>query len=101
MPIGSLQLVPLCMSANDQPSSDVLAGSTQVNCVLPDSTVGKFRIVQAYVLDPGRASAIEASMGELDYTQAAGLYAVGLTSVVGLYLVAESVSSVLGLIRRG
>lgn len=56
--------------------------------------------VQAYLLDPSQQAAIEAATAPFDYGYAAGVWSLGFTTVVGLYLVARSAGTILDFIKR-
>ena len=87
MATGSIQTVVVC-----SPSS-----SAQAPC--PSGMA--IATMQAYVIDPSQASNIDALNAPFDYGYAASIWALGFTSVVGLYLVAKSAGTILSVIRRG
>lgn len=95
MSAGSIQTVVVCV-----PSASATAAQ-QVACAKVGAQFYVPAKVQAYLLDPSRKNDIDAALGAFDYAYASGLWALGFSSVVGLYFVAHGIGLVLGLIRRG
>lgn len=56
--------------------------------------------VQAYMLDPSQQASYEAATAPFDYAYASGVWALGFTTVVGLYLVSRSAGTILDFIKR-
>ena len=90
-PIGSIQTVVVCVGNG--------SGTNAQKAVC--GGVGVPAKVQAYLLDASQAQNIEAALGPFDYGHASQIYALGFSTVVGLYFVAHGIGLVLGLIRRG
>ena len=55
---------------------------------------------KAYLIDESQASSIEAQSAPFDYAYASGLWGLGFTFVVGLFLVSKSAGTILNMIRR-
>lgn len=55
--------------------------------------------MQGYIIDPSQASNIEAQNAPFDYAAAAGIWSLGFTFVVGLYLVSKSAGIILNRIK--
>jgi hypothetical protein len=55
--------------------------------------------IQGYIIDPSQASNIEAQNEPFDYATAAGIWSMGFTFVVGLYLVSKSAGIILNRIK--
>lgn len=69
--------------------------STQAPCPSGQAVT----VIQAYVIDPSQASNIEAQNAPFDYGYASSVWALGFTSVLGLFLVARSAGTILDRIR--
>lgn len=85
MAMGTVQTVVVCA-----PSSFAQA---------PCPTGMAVTTVQGYVIDPSQASNIEAQNAPFDYVEAAGIWSLGFTFVVGLYLVSKSAGIILNRIK--
>jgi hypothetical protein len=96
MALGSVQSILTCQRVAGNNRND----ETQCGPFVPGEYYGVKR-VNAYVLDPGQAAALEAAIGPFDYAYASGLWAFGFTTVVGLYVATHGIGHVLGMIRRG
>lgn len=55
--------------------------------------------MQGYIIDPTQAPNIEAQNAPFDYVKAAGIWSLGFTFVVGLYLVSKSAGIILNRIK--
>jgi hypothetical protein len=86
MSIGSIQTIVVCV-----PSAFAQA---------PCPTGQAVTTIQAYVIDPAQAASVEAQNAPFDYSLAAGMWTLGFTFVVGLYLVTKSAGTILLMIRK-
>lgn len=57
-------------------------------------------VTQAYLLDPSQMASYEALSAPFDYGYASGVWGMGFSTVVGLYLVARSAGTILDFIKR-
>lgn len=57
-------------------------------------------VTQAYLLDPSQKAAYDAMSAPFDYGYASGVWGLGFSTVVGLYLVARSAGTILDFIKR-
>lgn len=85
MTTGSVQTLLLCAPS----------WTTQAPCPSGHAVA----VLQAYVIDPAQASNVEAQNAPFDYAAASGLFGLGFTSVLGLFLVARSAGTILNFIR--
>ena len=85
MTIGSIQTVVVCVPS-DSPQ-------------LPCPSGQAIATVQGYVIDPAKASNIEAQYADFDYGAAAAIWGMAFTFVVGLYLVSKAAGAVLNRIK--
>jgi hypothetical protein len=95
MALGSVQNVLICQpvpvaTAADQTYCPIIGGQA----FAPRSTV-------AYILDPASVSNLEAAIAPFDYSYAAGIWAFGFSTIVGLFVMSHGIGHVLGMIRRG
>lgn len=56
--------------------------------------------IVGYVIDPTKASSIDAQNAEFDYAVAAQIWGLAFTFVVGLYLVSKSAGMILAAVRN-
>lgn len=86
MTIGSIQTVVVCVPS-DSPQ-------------LPCPSGQAIATVQGYVIDPAKASNVEAQYADFDYGAAAAIWGMAFTFVVGLYFASKSAGALLDFIRR-
>ncbi len=84
--IGTVQTVVVCVAA--------------VLTVEPCPSGSAPATVQAYVLDVSQQPTMEALNAPFDFDYAAGIWGIGFTFVVGLFLVARGVGTALGIIKH-
>ena len=96
MAAGAIQTIVVCI-----PSTGSGDPALRSLCPGVGSQAYDPSTIQAYVLDPGQQSNIDAAVGPFDYEYAGGLWAFAFTMVVGLYAAAKGIGSVLDFIRRG
>lgn len=56
---------------------------------------------QAYVIDPGQQTFMDAILDPFDYAYAGGLWTLSFSMVLGLFVVSRHAGAVLEFIRRG
>ena len=95
MSIGSTEILVVC--------APVPAASTEQQSLCPAREGQAYTPanMQAYVLDPALQKNLEAALGPFDYAYASGAWALGFSTIVGLYIISLGIGSVLGMIRRG
>lgn len=89
MPIGSIKSVLTCT-----PSANKWL--TQAPCPSGHSIT----VTQTYLLDPSQQTSYETLSAPFDYAYASGVWGLGFSSVVVLYLVARSAGTILDFIKR-
>jgi hypothetical protein len=94
--LGSVHSVLVCQQ--------VVTATAQDEAVCGAAVAGQAfapRLVTSYLLDPAQIAVLEAAVGPFDYAYAAGLWAFGFSTIVGLYAMTYGIGHVLGMIRRG
>lgn len=86
MAAGSVQTVLVCVPSQ----------FSQAPC--PAGTA--ITVAKAYLIDESQASSVEAQNAPFDYAYASGLWGMGFSFVVGLFLVSKSAGTILNMIRR-
>ena len=66
----------------------------------PCPTGFSITVTQAYLLDPSQQNSFDAALAPFDYSYAAGVWGLGFSSVVVLYLVSRSAGTILDFIKR-
>ncbi|MFZ2973285.1 MAG: hypothetical protein WA049_11645 [Ferribacterium limneticum] len=89
MPTGSVQSVLTCTTSANK-------WLTQAPCPSGHSIT----VTQAYLLDPSQKAIYETLSAPFDYAYASGVWGLGFSSVVVLYLVARSAGTILDFIKR-
>lgn len=89
MATGTVQYVLTC-----SPSSS--KGGSQAPCPSGYSIT----VTQAYLLDPSQAASFDTSTAPFDYSYASGVWGLGFSSVVALYLMSRSAGTILDFIKR-
>lgn len=84
------------MSAIDSTPQCVPAQVEQSPC----PTGMALAVVQGYIIEPAQATSIDAQNQPFDYSAAAGIWGMGFTFVVGLYLVSKSAGIILQRIKN-
>ncbi|MEM8512323.1 hypothetical protein RCH14_001639 [Massilia sp. MP_M2] len=83
--IGSVQTLVVCVPAQVEQS--------------PCPTGMALAVAQGYIIEPALATRVDAQNQPFDYSAAAGIWSMGFTFVVGLYLVSKSAGIVLHRIK--
>lgn len=96
MSLGSIANLLTCQARTDGVTEPVAPCGTDGSGVAYRPVV-----VQAYTIDPSRASEFEAMAEPFDYVQAGVLWSFAFTSVLLCWFVARGAGTLLGLIRRG
>lgn len=89
MATGSVQSVLTC-------SPSAIKWITQSPCPSGYSIT----VTQAYLLDPSQKASFDAITAPFDYAYASGVWGLGFSSVVVLYLVSRSAGTILDFIKR-